>query len=117
VSNDGPQNPRSFICHEQDLGTREMKIAHLTPQQDWTLMITSDDGRIGVFDVAPFLHYEAFQELNVVSEFMKVSNGSYFVEWNCGADLSADTIESHWKVTGDTPRLQTGFGNETRNQS
>ena len=29
---------------------------------------------------------------------MKVFNGGYFVEWECGADLSADTIEAHWKV-------------------
>jgi len=25
---------------------------------------------------------------------MKISNGGYFVEWQCGADLSADTIEA-----------------------
>lgn len=30
---------------------------------------------------------------------MKVANGGYFVEWNCGVDMSADTIEAHWKVT------------------
>jgi hypothetical protein len=25
-----------------------------------------------------------------------VRNGRYFVEWPCGADLSADTIEARW---------------------
>ncbi len=24
---------------------------------------------------------------------MKVRNGGYFVEWECGADISADSIE------------------------
>ena len=31
---------------------------------------------------------------------MNISNGGYFVEWECGADLSADTLEAQWKVTG-----------------
>jgi hypothetical protein len=25
---------------------------------------------------------------------VKITNGGYFVEWECGADLSADTIEA-----------------------
>lgn len=29
--------------------------------------------------------------------FPKIHNGKYFIEWACGADLSADTIEAHWK--------------------
>lgn len=78
-----------------------MKIIAVSPHQDLTLTIVADDGRRGSFDVTPFLHYEAFEDLKMVSEFMKVSNGGYFVEWNCGADLSADTIEAHWTVTGD----------------
>jgi hypothetical protein len=32
------------------------------------------------------------------SEFAKVFNGGYFVEWECGADLSADTTEARWQV-------------------
>lgn len=77
-----------------------MRIVEITPNPNLTLTIVSDDGRKGVFDVTPYLHYEAFEDLKTVSEFMKVSNGGYFVEWNCGADLSVDTIEAHWKVKG-----------------
>jgi len=32
------------------------------------------------------------------AEFERVHNGNYFIEWDCGADLSADTIQSHWVV-------------------
>jgi len=64
------------------------------------LAIVSDDGRVGSFDVSPYLGYEAFEGLRDHSEFMKVSNGGYFVEWDCGADLSADTIEARWQVVG-----------------
>ncbi|VAW49350.1 hypothetical protein MNBD_GAMMA03-1119, partial [hydrothermal vent metagenome] len=29
---------------------------------------------------------------------VKIHNGKYFIEWDCGADLSADTIESEWQI-------------------
>jgi hypothetical protein len=77
-----------------------MKILEITPHPNWTLTVVSDDGRNGEFNVAPYLQYEAFEELRDVSAFMKILNGGYYVAWDCGADLSADTIEAHWKVTG-----------------
>ncbi len=76
-----------------------MRITRLSPQPNWILSVTADDGRVGSFDVSPYLEYEAFEDLRDPEEFLKVSNGGYFVEWDCGADLSADTIEAHWRVT------------------
>jgi len=76
-----------------------MRIAKIVANADWTLSVVADDGRAGQFDVRPYLHYEMFQELKDVAEFMKVKNGGYFVEWDCGADLSADTIEAKMSVT------------------
>lgn len=82
-----------------------MRIAEISPQSNWMLSIVADDGRVGNFDVSPYLEYEAFAALQDQAEFMKVFNGGYFVEWDCGADLSADTIEGRWKVVGKaTPR-------------
>lgn len=75
-----------------------MRIKEVHPQANWTLSIVSDDGRVGTFDVSAYLEYEAFADLRDPSEFMKVSHGGYFLEWECGADLSADTIEAHWRV-------------------
>ena len=75
-----------------------MRIAEIHSQPDWVLSIVAEDGRVGRFDVTPYLEYEAFEELRDHDEFMKVSNGGYFIEWECGADLSADTIEARWKV-------------------
>ena len=71
-----------------------MKIATVIPQQDCTLLITTTDGKVGSFDVRPYLRYEAFEALIDTSEFLNICNGGYFVEWHCGADLSADTIEA-----------------------
>jgi hypothetical protein len=34
-----------------------MRIAENHPQQDWVLSIIEEDGRVGRFDVSPFLEY------------------------------------------------------------
>lgn len=75
-----------------------MRITELHVESNWMLSIVADDGRAGRFDVSPYLQYEAFEALRDQGEFMKVVNGGYFVEWDCGADLSADTIEAGWQV-------------------
>jgi hypothetical protein len=77
-----------------------MKIKEVHPQPNWVLSIIADDSRIGNFDVSPYLEFEAFAELKNTEEFKKISSGGYFIEWECGADLSADTIEAHWDVAG-----------------
>lgn len=77
-----------------------MKITQLQAEENWVLSVVADDGRIGRFDVSPYLQYEAFNPLRDQAEFSKVVNGGYFVEWDCGADLSADTIEARWAVVG-----------------
>jgi hypothetical protein len=75
-----------------------MIIREIKPQSDWILGIKDEDGREGHFDVRPYLDYEAFADLRDHDEFRKVANGGYFVEWESGADLSADTIEAGWHV-------------------
>lgn len=74
-----------------------MKIKEVIPLSDFTLKIISEEGLTGIFNVKPYLQYEAFEPLQEMSEFMKISNGVYYVEWECGADLSADTIEAKIK--------------------
>ena len=77
-----------------------MRIAEVKPLADWRLQITAHDGRIGQFDLRPYLQFETFADLQDVSEFSKVRNGGYFIEWECGADLSADTIEAKMRIAG-----------------
>lgn len=84
-----------------------MRIMELEAQANWVLSIVADDGRVGRFDVSPYLQDEAFEVLRDETEFKKVINGGYFVEWNCGADLSADTIEARWQVVGKVARQTT----------
>lgn len=84
-----------------------MRIAELQAQPNWVLSIVADDGRVCRFDVSPYLQNEAFEALQDQAEFVKVVNGGYFVEWDCNADLSADTIEARWQVVGKVARQTT----------
>jgi hypothetical protein len=75
-----------------------MRISNVTPRPGWILSVVAEDGRTGSFDVSPYLGSDAFEALRDETEFEKVTSGGYFVEWECGADLSADTIEAGWHV-------------------
>nr|VFJ47494.1 MAG: Protein of unknown function (DUF2442) [Candidatus Kentron sp. DK] len=75
-----------------------MRIAQVTPQENGSLFVVAEDGRSGVFDVRPYLESPAFRPLAAWSEFSRIRNGGYFVEWRCGADLSADTVEARWET-------------------
>lgn len=75
-----------------------MRITELQVESNHVLSIVADDGRTGRFDVSPYLEFEAFDPLRDQNEFSKIVNGGYFIEWDCGADLSADTIEAQWQV-------------------
>lgn len=74
-----------------------MNIVEIVPKDNYVLYIKADDGKTGMFDVKPFLESEAFAPLKDRSEFERIHNGKYFIEWDCGADLSADTIQGRWK--------------------
>ncbi len=87
-----------------------MRIEQVIPKKDGMLQIVSKDGRTGLFDVKPFLDSEAFKPLKDWREFALVRNGGYFIEWNCGADLSADTIENRWRQMDDCHPEQSGGG-------
>ena len=75
-----------------------MNIAEIIPKDDYLLYIKSEDGKAGLFDIKPYLESEAFAPLKNRSEFERIHNGKYFIEWDCGADISVDTIQARWKV-------------------
>ena len=67
-------------------------IAHVEPQDNWTLKVTFSDRDIRTFNMRPLLACDAFAPLADLAEFKRVRNGGYYVEWASGADLSADTL-------------------------
>ena len=74
-----------------------MRIKDVKANSDFTLTILTEDGREGLFDIKPYFQFPVFKELEDFSEFQKTFNGGYFIEWDCGADLSADSIEANLK--------------------
>lgn len=75
-----------------------MKIIEVIPKDNYVLYLKDENGISGLFDVKPYLDSEAFEPLKNRNEFEQIHNGQYFIEWNCGADLSADTIEARWQI-------------------
>lgn len=73
-----------------------MNIAEIAPRDNYFLYVKAEDGNVGLFDVKPFLESEAFGPLKDETEFHRIHNGKYFIEWDCGADFSADTIFARW---------------------
>lgn len=71
-----------------------MTIQDVKPLASGILQIVADDGRSGTFDLSPYLDAPAFSPLKEWDAFVQVRNGKYYVEWTCGADLSADTLEA-----------------------
>ncbi len=71
-----------------------MTITDVKPLNGTVLQVHSDDGRTGTIDVSPYLESPVFAPLKSENVFAQVRNGKYYVEWPCGADLSADTLEA-----------------------
>ena len=83
-----------------------MILLEVTPIENGILRIVANNGRSGVFDVRPYLSAPAFQSLSEWNEFKEVRNAGYYIEWRCGADLSADTIEAKWVLDCDLGEQQ-----------
>jgi hypothetical protein len=66
-------------------------VASLRANNDWTLDVAFASGEMRRFDLKPWLADEAFEDLDLAA-FKRVRNCGYFVEWENGADLSADTL-------------------------
>lgn len=76
-----------------------MNIVEIIPKDNYMLYIKAEDGETGLFDVKPYLESEVFAPLKDPTEFERIHNGKYFIEWDCGADLSSDTIQARWEIT------------------
>jgi len=75
-----------------------MNIAEIIPKDNYMLYIKAEDGMTGLFDVKPYLDSDVFTPLKEKGEFERIHNGKYFIEWDCGADLSVDTIQARWEI-------------------
>lgn len=78
-----------------------MRLTEIITKEDCTLRIKTDNGKTGLFDVKSYLESEDFAPLKDKGKFARIRNGGNYIEWECGADLSLDTIEAKWRVTAN----------------
>jgi hypothetical protein len=74
-----------------------VKVLEAIPGDAYTLNIKLDNGKIRVFDVAPFLEKGIFTELKNTGYFKLVKVRGRSVSWPHSQDFCADTIESLMK--------------------
>jgi hypothetical protein len=69
------------------------EIIEISPLANYILACRFSNGISKHVDLKPFLNKEAFLPLKDESNFKKVVNRNYFVEWlGLDIDLSADTL-------------------------
>ena len=68
------------------------RVKNVTPTQDFTLLITFNNGEEKSFDVKPYLEIGSFKELKDVSIFNSVKPFLGSIQWSNGLDLCPDTL-------------------------
>ena len=68
------------------------RVLQVKPEQDFTLLITFNNGEIKSFDVKPYLGIGVFRELQDLSLFNSVKPCLGSIQWANGVDLCPDTL-------------------------
>jgi hypothetical protein len=68
------------------------KVIAVKANDDFSLDLRFSDGSVKRFDAKPYLHYEAFRELQDLSYFTKVGLAFGTVHWPHEQDISPDTL-------------------------
>ena len=68
------------------------RVKNVKPAQDFTLLITFNNGEEKSFDVKPYLEIGSFKVLKNVSLFNSVKPFLGSIQWDNGLDLCPDTL-------------------------
>jgi len=68
------------------------RVEEVVADQDFTLLITFNNGEKKRFDVKPYLDTGIFSELKEPEIFYSVKPFMGSIEWSNGADLCPDTL-------------------------
>ncbi|MCW5879879.1 MAG: DUF2442 domain-containing protein [Anaerolineae bacterium] len=71
---------------------RNPRVVTVTPNSDYTLVLTFTNGETRVFDVKPYLDKGFFRELQDMARFMSVRSVLGSVQWSGGQDFCPDTL-------------------------
>jgi hypothetical protein len=70
------------------------KIISAKVLTNFKIFVTFSNGKKGVFDMTPYLKYEAFLHLTKVENFKQVMVKYGTLTWNDEIDIAPDTVES-----------------------
>jgi hypothetical protein len=68
------------------------KVIKVIPREDFTLIVTFDNGQTKLLDVKPFINFGVFRKLKDPEEFKSIRVAYSTVEWGCGVDLDPEYI-------------------------
>ena len=68
------------------------KVKEVKTMEKYKLLITFDNSEQKIFSLEPYLEYDVFNTLKNKVEFEKIYIDFGTVCWECGADLSRDTL-------------------------
>jgi hypothetical protein len=81
-----------------------IKVISVEPMEGHKLRIQLSNGKIGVFDVSPYLDRGVFHELRDPQYFRRVKVAFGGIMWPHEQDFSADTIE--YDLEEESPNMR-----------
>ena len=74
------------------------RVKKVTPDSNYRLYITFDNGEIKIFDMNPYLQIGIFKELKDKALFNSVKPFLGSIQWKNGQDLCPDTLYLESKI-------------------
>lgn len=68
------------------------RVKDVSPNNDYTINITFDNGEERIFDVSPYLDKGIFKELRDMNVFKSVKPVMGSIQWKHGQDFCPDTL-------------------------
>ncbi|MDR2893174.1 MAG: DUF2442 domain-containing protein [Deltaproteobacteria bacterium] len=69
-----------------------IKLSHVEPRSDHTLLLTFETGEKRLYDFKPELNHPIFAPLKNISLFMQAKKQNYAVVWNDDLDIASEAL-------------------------
>jgi hypothetical protein len=89
------------------------RVKKVSPNPDYTIDLTFDNGERKVFDVKPYLHRGIFRELKDLKVFNSVKPMLGSIQWQGGQDFCPDTLYLESIAHGDREQPQGSLSHTT----
>ena len=74
-------------------------VKKVVPHEDFTLLITFDNGEEGILDMKPHLGFGVFQRIADFEQFKTVRVSFDTIEWDKGVDLDPEFVYNQCRKT------------------